>query len=201
MEWGKEHTLAPLPGPSRFIAWCGHAGHTVVAEYVEHESGGKSLDYRKQLAAVFEDASRRKFDLLLFWALDRFSREGMAPTVQHLERLSVHGVAFHSYTEPHLNAEDELVRNISLAMLATFAKLERKRISARHQGRPRPRARAGQEARPPFPARAQAPADRGARRDEVGAGDCARDRRVGRHGAVSPQRDAEGTEQVTITAR
>src|SRR4051794_19890812 len=129
-------------------AWCDHAGHKIV---VEHESGGKSLDYRKQLAALFEDAGRRKFDLVLFWALDRFTREGMAPTVQYLERLSVYGVAFHSYTEPHLNAEDELVRNISLAMLATFAKLERKRISARTKaGLDRVRAQGKRLGRPPL---------------------------------------------------
>ncbi len=101
---------------------------------------------------MFEDASRRRFDLLLFWALDRFSREGMAPTVRHLERLAAYGVAFHSYTEPHLNAEDELVRNVSLAMLATFAKLERKRISARTKaGRERVRAQGKRLGRPPLP--------------------------------------------------
>ena len=133
-------------------AWCENAGHAIVAEYVEHESGGKSPDYRKRLAAVFEDAGRRKFDLLLFWALDRFSREGLAATVMHLQRLDAAGVAFHSYTEPHLNAEDELVRAISLAMLATFAKLERKRISARTKaGLERVRAQGKRLGRPPLP--------------------------------------------------
>ena len=52
-------------------AWCDHAGHTIVAGYVEHESGGKSLDYRRQFAAVFEDASRRKFGLLVRAAVAR----------------------------------------------------------------------------------------------------------------------------------
>jgi hypothetical protein len=28
-----------------------------------------------------ESAAKRKFDCVLFWALDRFSREGMAQTV------------------------------------------------------------------------------------------------------------------------
>jgi DNA invertase Pin-like site-specific DNA recombinase len=172
-------------------AWCDHAGHAIVAEYVEHESGGKSPDYRKRLAAVFEDASRRRFDLLLFWALDRFSREGMAPTVQYLERVSAHGVAFHSYTEPHLDAEDELVRNISLAMLATFAKLERRRISA-HQGRPRSCTSTRQEARPPSLARVQTQADRGARRHEVGARDRAGDPGQTHEIRHSSRRSSEG---------
>jgi len=36
------------------------------------------------MAALFEDAHKRKFDCVLFWALDRFTREGMQPTVMRL---------------------------------------------------------------------------------------------------------------------
>ena len=69
-------------------AWCANCGHTITQEYVEHESGRKGADKRKQFAALFEDAAKRKFDLVLFWALDRFSREGMAQTIAHLQRLT-----------------------------------------------------------------------------------------------------------------
>ena len=34
-------------------AWCDSMGYAVAREYVEHESGGKSADHRKQLAQVF----------------------------------------------------------------------------------------------------------------------------------------------------
>jgi hypothetical protein len=67
----------------------------------------------------------------VFWALDRFSREGMVPTIHHLERLNSYGVTFHSYTEPHLRADNEMVRGILLAVLATMAKQEAKRLSER----------------------------------------------------------------------
>ena len=112
-------------------AWCERMGYAVAGEYVEHESGGKSADHRKQLAQVFADASRRDFDMLLVWALDRFSREGMAATVVYLQRLSSYGVGFHSYSEEHLSTDNELVRNILLATLASLAKLEREKISQR----------------------------------------------------------------------
>jgi Resolvase, N terminal domain len=79
-------------------AWCERMGYPVVREYVEHEKGGKGTEYRKQLAAMFTGAGRREFDLLLVWSLDRFSREGMAATVAHLQRLASHGVAFRSFT-------------------------------------------------------------------------------------------------------
>jgi DNA invertase Pin-like site-specific DNA recombinase len=40
-------------------------------------------------------------------------------------------VTFHSYTEPHLCADNEMVRGILLAVLATMAMQEAKRLSKR----------------------------------------------------------------------
>ena len=40
-------------------------------------------------------------------------------------------MTFHSYTEPHLCADNEMVRGILLAVLATMAKQEAKRLSER----------------------------------------------------------------------
>src|SRR5262245_23408021 len=61
----------------------------------------------------------------------RFTREGMVPTILHLQRLASYGVGFHSYTEPHLATDNELVRNILLALLASLAKVEAQKISER----------------------------------------------------------------------
>jgi DNA invertase Pin-like site-specific DNA recombinase len=112
-------------------AWCANSGHTISREYIEHESGGKGAEKRKQFAALFEDAAKRKFDCVLFWALDRFSREGMAQTIGHLQRLTSYGVTFHSYIEPHLATDNELVRNILLALLSSLAKVGAQKISDR----------------------------------------------------------------------
>jgi DNA invertase Pin-like site-specific DNA recombinase len=106
--------------------WC---KGTIVKEYVDRESGRTSK--RPAFGELFEDAAKRKFDLVLFWSLDRFSREGMVPTIIHLQRLASFGVAFHSYTEAHLSTDNELVRNILLAMLASLAKVEAQKISER----------------------------------------------------------------------
>jgi DNA invertase Pin-like site-specific DNA recombinase len=59
--------------------WCANAGHTIAHEYIDRESGRKGVHMRRQFAALFEDAHRRKFDCVLFWALDRFSREVVQP--------------------------------------------------------------------------------------------------------------------------
>jgi DNA invertase Pin-like site-specific DNA recombinase len=83
----------------QLCAWCASGGHEIVDEYIDRESGRKGSDKRKQFAALFEEASRRKFDLVLFWVLDQFSREGMVPTINYLQRLDSYGIAFHSHTE------------------------------------------------------------------------------------------------------
>jgi DNA invertase Pin-like site-specific DNA recombinase len=70
-------------------------------------------------------------DLVVFWALDRFNREGMSQTIGHLQRFTSYGVTFHSYTEPHLATDNELVRNLLLALLSSLAKVEAQKISQR----------------------------------------------------------------------
>jgi DNA invertase Pin-like site-specific DNA recombinase len=111
--------------------WCANAGHEIVHEYIDKESGRKGTNGRKQFAALFEDAHKRKFDSVLFWSLDRFSREGMVPTILHLQHLTAAGVGFHSYTEPHLATDNELVRNILLSVLSSLAKVEAQKIGER----------------------------------------------------------------------
>src|ERR1700724_3119152 len=111
-------------------AWCASAGHEIAAEYVDHASGSKSESKRPRFAAMLDDAHRRKFDLVLVWALDRLTREGMIATVGYLQRLAAAGVAFHSYSEPALCSDNEMVRDIVLAVMASLAKAERARMSA-----------------------------------------------------------------------
>jgi DNA invertase Pin-like site-specific DNA recombinase len=133
--------------------WCGRMDYEVVREYVEHESGGKGADQRPQCARLFTDAAKREFDMVLVWALDRFSRNGLTSTVVDLQRLSSHGVGFHSYSEPHLSTDNELVRDVLLAVLASLAKLERQKISERTKaGLERARARGKRLGRAPFSA-------------------------------------------------
>jgi DNA invertase Pin-like site-specific DNA recombinase len=64
-------------------------------EYVEEESG--STANRTEFKQLFADAHQRKFDLVLFWSLDRFSREGALPTLKHLETLESYGVGYKFY--------------------------------------------------------------------------------------------------------
>jgi hypothetical protein len=51
----------------------------------------------------------------------------MVPTIGHLQRLAAAGVSFHSYTEPMLSTDNEMIRDIVLAVMASLAKQERLR--------------------------------------------------------------------------
>jgi DNA invertase Pin-like site-specific DNA recombinase len=108
--------------------YCRKQGWTVVGEYVDHESGGTSK--RAQFQRMFVDAHQRRFDLALFWSLDRFSREGVSATLNHLERLTGYGVNWRSFTEEYLDSCG-LFRDAVLSILATIAKQERVRRSER----------------------------------------------------------------------
>lgn len=80
---------------------------------------------------MFEDAARRKFDIVLFWSLDRFTREGIRKTIAYLQQLDSFGVRFKSYTEPLLDTDNELVAHIVVGVLSYFAQQEAVRISER----------------------------------------------------------------------
>ena len=112
--------------------YCETRGYVVVQVYTDNESGRKGRAERSGFDSIFKDARRRKFDLVLFWALDRFSREGLAQTIHYLRQLEDYGVAFHSFTEDYLSStENALVKDILLTLLAHFARLEAEKISQR----------------------------------------------------------------------
>jgi DNA invertase Pin-like site-specific DNA recombinase len=103
-------------------------GWKIAAEYVDRATG-KHSD-REQFQKLFRDASQRKFDSVLFWSLDRFSREGVLETLNHLQRLSAYGVGYRSLTEQYLDSCG-IFKDAVLSILATIAKQERIRLSER----------------------------------------------------------------------
>jgi DNA invertase Pin-like site-specific DNA recombinase len=68
--------------------------------------------------------------LVVFWALDRFSREGVLPTLNHLQRLDSWGVAWRSYTEQYIDSTG-IFKEAVIAIMATIAKQENLRRSER----------------------------------------------------------------------
>src|SRR5439155_848682 len=96
-------------------------------EYVDQASG-KTGD-RESFKRLFADASRRQFDVVLVWALDRFTREGVLETFEYIRDLGKYGVQFESYSEPHFRTTGP-AGELMLAVAAWIAKQERLRIKA-----------------------------------------------------------------------
>lgn len=101
----------------------------VVSEYIDLASGSKSD--RENFLRMFEDADKRKFDLLLTWSLDRLSREGISNTLGYLDRLKRNGVAVKSLQESWLDTRDESIGQLLIAIFSWVAAQERKRIVER----------------------------------------------------------------------
>jgi DNA invertase Pin-like site-specific DNA recombinase len=122
---GKQDTENQLHELREF---CKRSNWSIEHEYVDKASG-KSAE-RPHFKRMFDDASKRKFDLVLFRALDRFSREGVLETLNHLQRLSAWGVNWRSYQEPYLDSCGPF-NDVVVSLMATLAKQERLRISER----------------------------------------------------------------------
>jgi len=99
-----------------------------VALFIDYESAKTAS--RAQFQELFAAASRREFGVVLVWALDRFTREGVAETFIHIKRLLEFGVQFESYTEAHFRTTGP-AGELMIAIAAWIAKQERIRISER----------------------------------------------------------------------
>jgi len=97
--------------------------------YVDKISG--RVTDRPEFQQMLKDARLRKFNVLLVWSLDRFSREGIRNNLNYLERLKKQKVVFKSYTEPLIDTGQEGVWEIIFALLSWVAKREAIRISER----------------------------------------------------------------------
>lgn len=103
-------------------------GWRIFCEYTDDVSA-KNGD-RPGFRHMWEDAAHHRFDVLLFWSLDRLTREGVLPTLQYLRRLEDNGVRFKSYTEQYVDSLGVFGPAI-IGILAAVAQQERIRISER----------------------------------------------------------------------
>lgn len=121
-------------------------GLEVVAEYVDVASGGRAD--RPELAAMMADARRGRFDLLLFWSLDRISRRGVFHTLELLQQLQHAGVKFRSLQQPELDTTSAW-GPVIVAIFAALAQVERDLLRERTRaGLSRARAAGRQLGRP-----------------------------------------------------
>jgi DNA invertase Pin-like site-specific DNA recombinase len=124
---GRSNRQDSVNQSSQLVEYCQRQGWEFV-EYTDRMSGTKAD--RTAFLQMFEDARLKHFDIVLFWALDRFSREGTLKTLEYLQRLDSYGVAWKSFTEQYLDSTG-MFRDAVIAIFATIAKQEHARLSGR----------------------------------------------------------------------
>lgn len=122
-EQDPENQLVPLRQFCQGMSW------EVKKEYIDRCSGGDSN--RPAFQEMLSHVRQRHYDLVLVWALDRFSREGIHQTLGYIEQLKQHNVALKSYQEGWLDTRQSGVAELLIGIMAWIAAEERKRISER----------------------------------------------------------------------
>jgi DNA invertase Pin-like site-specific DNA recombinase len=104
-------------------------GFKVVATYADEGiSGTKGRDKRPGLDNLLKDAKRRRFDIVLFWSVDRLGRSTSAVATA-MDDLQAAGVA-QFYFKESMDTSSAHGRAM-LEMAAVFARLEREMIVER----------------------------------------------------------------------
>lgn len=112
------------------MGYCKRMGYTDVTVYDDTISGAKKD--KPEWNRLMEAARQRHFDLLVFWALDRITRQGALEILQPLKTLDSYGIAWRSYTEAYLDSTGPL-KDAIVALLATLANIERQKTIERTQ--------------------------------------------------------------------
>ncbi len=115
-EQNVETQLIPLQEFVEAQAW------QTVGEYVDHAPANDLL-HRTAWRQLLDDASKRKFDLLLVWRMDRAFRS-VLDAATTLERLRGWGVGLRSYSEPWLDTTSPFGEALYYITVA-YAQLER----------------------------------------------------------------------------
>lgn len=112
-------------------AWAVQLGHEITVEYIDHASGknGDRKEFQRMLTDLVK-YRQKKFEILLFWSLDRLTREGVLPTLKYLELFRINNVGYKSLKEDYLDSFGQ-VSDVIVSLLACLAKQERVRIGER----------------------------------------------------------------------
>ena len=131
--YGRVSTAGEQDVQNQIVQLRGYAdaqGWQIVDVVTDVASGSKDASERTGLGKVLTMAHQKRFDVLLFWSMDRFSREGSRKTIAYLTQLESFGVDFHSFTEPYLSTLG-VFSDAIIALLSALAKQERLRIGER----------------------------------------------------------------------
>jgi DNA invertase Pin-like site-specific DNA recombinase len=126
---GQERDLRAYSAAKGWVVGCTFAEKTSAAGKVERQAW---QELREEACLPMT----RRFEHVLVWALDRWSREpSFVRAVGSIEDLELLGIRFHSFREPTLDSGDDdspnLARDLLRGILPTIAAFEARRRSDR----------------------------------------------------------------------
>lgn len=110
-------------------SWIASRGYSLVGIYQESESAWRA-GHQRELARLINDLPKRRVDIVLVWALDRLTREGIARIFQIISQFKIRGVQVISYQESWTEQAGPLA-DLLYAISAWVAEFEAKRLSER----------------------------------------------------------------------
>lgn len=108
--------------------WCEEHKYEVVNLYADKGISGKDIEHRPDMNRLLKDAKEKKFDIVLFWALSRFTRS-VSDLYSTMEKFQRWDVAMVSYTEA-FDTSTPMGRAM-IGIVGVFAQLERELTSER----------------------------------------------------------------------
>jgi len=119
-----ENQLQPLR------EWAKQQGWLIITEYIDRGSGADPN--RPQFRQMLQDAMLLRFQTILVWKLDRFSRENLSNVIGRIQKLRERKIGIKSLTESWVNTgEDNPMSELVLAVMSWAASEERRKISER----------------------------------------------------------------------
>lgn len=111
--------------------WAQRRGFEVTCEYVLDGASAWTGKHRPELDKALNDARLGKFQVLLVWALDRLSREGVEETLSIMRRFKERGCTVSSLQEPWTDQAYGPAGELLMSIMSWVAQQESVRRSER----------------------------------------------------------------------
>jgi putative DNA-invertase from lambdoid prophage Rac len=111
--------------------WAARLGCEIVSEFILDDNSAWKGEHRAEMDRALTEARQRKWDVLLCWALDRLSREGIEATLAAMRRFHERGAPVWSLKEDWTYTSDPHIRQLIAAIMAWVAQMESQRRSER----------------------------------------------------------------------
>lgn len=108
------------------MEYCDKNGFDVYKSYADKGISGKDIKHRPAIRELLQDASEKKFNMVISWKINRLSRK-LADAIKIVELLEKYGITYRSFSEPF--ESDTPAGRMQFQMMALIGEFERNTIA------------------------------------------------------------------------